>query len=72
MAPITAPIDVPATMWMGIECFLSAFKTPICPSPRAPPPPRTNPILIFFDAIILYLFLFCYFPMYFLPLALFQ
>src|SRR5579871_3742820 len=44
MAPTSAPTEVPQRMSGLMFALARARKTPICAQPRAPPPPRANPI----------------------------
>ena len=42
--PMTAPMLVPATASMGMRISSSAWITPTCAAPRAPPPLSTSPM----------------------------
>src|ERR1700675_2883063 len=44
MAPTRAPTEVPQRMSGLMFALASARNTPIWAQPRAPPPPRANPI----------------------------
>src|SRR5579871_6250311 len=44
MAPTSAPTEVPQRMSGLMFALARARNTPICAQPRAPPPPRANPI----------------------------
>jgi hypothetical protein len=51
--PTMAPILHPVIAYIFIPSFSRDFRTPICASPLAPPPPRANPNFVIIIFIVL-------------------